>query len=99
MHHIAIGMVLGAYKGVEAIPPEWKETFDQWTYCENLLEKLPAQESNKHRSGLSLLRRSRKRAATNKRRRHSSAQGQWRFTTQRLPDLPACIIRRVEFAY
>ena len=38
---IAIGMVLGAYKGVEAIPPEWKETFDQWTYCENLLKKLP----------------------------------------------------------
>ena len=38
---IAIGMVLGAYKGVEAIPSEWKETFDQWTYCENLLKKLP----------------------------------------------------------
>lgn len=38
---IAIGMVLGAYKGVEAIPPEWKETFDQWTYCDNLLNKLP----------------------------------------------------------
>jgi hypothetical protein len=34
-------MVLGAYKGVEAIPPELKETFDQWTYCEILLEKLP----------------------------------------------------------
>jgi ADP-ribosylglycohydrolase len=38
---IAIGMVLGAYKGVEAIPSEWKETFDQWTYCEDLLKKLP----------------------------------------------------------
>jgi len=38
---IAIGMVLGAYKGVEAIPPEWKETLDQWTYCDNLLNKLP----------------------------------------------------------
>ena len=38
---IAIGMVLGAYKGVDAIPPEWKETFDQWTYCKNLLKKLP----------------------------------------------------------
>ena len=38
---IAIGMVLGAYKGVEAIPPEWKETLDQWAYCDNLLRKLP----------------------------------------------------------
>jgi ADP-ribosylglycohydrolase len=38
---IAIGMVLGAYKGVEAIPPEWKATLDQWTYCDNLLNKLP----------------------------------------------------------
>ncbi|MBU1642508.1 ADP-ribosylglycohydrolase family protein, partial [bacterium] len=38
---IAIGMVLGAYKGVQAIPAEWKETLDQWEYCENLLNKLP----------------------------------------------------------
>jgi hypothetical protein len=38
---IAIGMVLGACKGVDAIPSEWKETLDQWTYCENLLKKLP----------------------------------------------------------
>ncbi|HEX5624168.1 MAG TPA: ADP-ribosylglycohydrolase family protein [Sulfuricurvum sp.] len=38
---IAIGMVLGAYKGVNAIPNEWKETLDQWDYCENLLNKLP----------------------------------------------------------
>lgn len=38
---IAIGMVLGAYKGVEAIPAEWKEGLDDWEYCEGLLEKLP----------------------------------------------------------
>ena len=38
---IAIGMVLGAYKGVNAIPDEWKEGLDDWEYCEKLLEKLP----------------------------------------------------------
>ena len=38
---IMIGMVLGAYFGVDAIPKQWKETLDQWEYCENLLNKLP----------------------------------------------------------
>ncbi len=38
---IAIGMVLGAYKGVNAIPSEWKEGLDDWEYCEGLLNKLP----------------------------------------------------------
>jgi len=38
---IAIGMVLGAYKGVQAIPHTWKETLDQWEYCEGLLNRLP----------------------------------------------------------
>jgi ADP-ribosylglycohydrolase len=38
---IAIGMVLGAYKGVDAIPNEWKETLDEWDYCENMLNTLP----------------------------------------------------------
>jgi ADP-ribosylglycohydrolase len=38
---IAIGMVLGAYKGVHAIPSAWKETLDQWVYCESLLNQLP----------------------------------------------------------
>ena len=38
---IAIGMVLGAYKGVHAIPKQWKDTLEQWEYCENLLNKLP----------------------------------------------------------
>ena len=38
---IAIGMVLGAYFGVDAIKPLWKETLTQWEYCENLLNTLP----------------------------------------------------------
>ena len=38
---IAIGMVLGAYRGVNEIPKEWKETLEQWEYCENLLNTLP----------------------------------------------------------
>jgi ADP-ribosylglycohydrolase len=38
---IAIGMVLGAYHGVNAIPKEWRETLEQWDYCENLLNTLP----------------------------------------------------------
>jgi len=38
---IAIGMVLGAYRGVGAIPEEWKETLDQWGYCDELLSSLP----------------------------------------------------------
>jgi len=38
---IAIGMVLGAYKGVNAIPKEWKDNLDDWEYCEEMLNKLP----------------------------------------------------------
>ena len=38
---IAIGMVLGAYRGINAIPNEWKATLDQWDYCDNLLNQLP----------------------------------------------------------
>jgi len=38
---IAIGMVLGAYKGVNAIPLAWRETLDQWDYCEKMLNRLP----------------------------------------------------------
>lgn len=38
---IAIGMVLGAYFGVDAINPLFKDTLDQWAYCEGLLETLP----------------------------------------------------------
>ncbi len=42
---IAIGMVLGAYNGIDAIPLEWKSTLDQWEYCEELLNKLPLLKS------------------------------------------------------
>lgn len=42
---IAIGMVLGAYNGVEAIPNEWKDRLDQWEYCEELLNRLPLLKS------------------------------------------------------
>jgi len=38
---IAIGMVLGAYQGANAIPKEWQATLDQWDYCDNLLNQLP----------------------------------------------------------
>ena len=38
---IAIGTVLGAYKGVNAIPEEWKKTLDEWEYCEKMLNTLP----------------------------------------------------------
>ncbi len=43
---IAIGMVLGAYKGVDAIPHAWRETLDEWQYCEDLLNKLPLLRQN-----------------------------------------------------
>ncbi|MFT7003709.1 MAG: ADP-ribosylglycohydrolase [Sulfurimonas sp.] len=38
---IAIGMVLGAYKGIDALPKEWKETLDEWDYCLEMLNTLP----------------------------------------------------------
>ncbi|XPV70258.1 MAG: ADP-ribosylglycohydrolase family protein [Halarcobacter sp.] len=38
---IMIGMVLGAYFGVNGIPKEWRDTLEQWDYCEDLLNKLP----------------------------------------------------------
>jgi ADP-ribosylglycohydrolase len=38
---IAIGMVLGAYRGVGAIKKEWLEGLEQYEYCESLLAKLP----------------------------------------------------------
>jgi ADP-ribosylglycohydrolase len=38
---IAIGMVLGAHKGVGAIPQEWKDTLDDYAYCDEKLNKLP----------------------------------------------------------
>ena len=38
---IAIGMVLGAFHGVSSIKKQWRESLDQWDYCENLLNTLP----------------------------------------------------------
>ena len=38
---IAIGMVLGAYKGIQSIRKDWLESLDQYEYCENLLMQLP----------------------------------------------------------
>jgi ADP-ribosylglycohydrolase len=38
---IAIGMVLGAHKGISAVPQEWKDTLDDYSYCDNLLNNLP----------------------------------------------------------
>ncbi len=38
---IAIGMVLGAYKGVRSLRVQWLESLEQYHYCETLLNKLP----------------------------------------------------------
>ena len=38
---IAVGMVLGAYHGVKAIPVAFKEDLNQWDHSENLLKTLP----------------------------------------------------------
>jgi ADP-ribosylglycohydrolase len=38
---IAIGMVLGAYTGIEAVPKVWTESLDDYHYCDDLLNKLP----------------------------------------------------------
>eukprot|EP00242_Pyramimonas_sp_CCMP2087_P000706 CAMPEP_0198229476 /NCGR_PEP_ID=MMETSP1445-20131203/114142_1 /TAXON_ID=36898 /ORGANISM="Pyramimonas sp., Strain CCMP2087" /LENGTH=736 /DNA_ID=CAMNT_0043909939 /DNA_START=135 /DNA_END=2346 /DNA_ORIENTATION=- len=38
---VAIGMVLGAYHGVEGIPANLREELNAWEKCDALLEKLP----------------------------------------------------------
>jgi ADP-ribosylglycohydrolase len=38
---VAVGMVLGAYHGVRAIPEDLKETLNAWPRCEQMLSKLP----------------------------------------------------------
>merc|ERR1711972_193732 len=38
---VAVGMVLGAYHGVEAIPSDLKDTLNHWKKSEKLLNKLP----------------------------------------------------------
>jgi ADP-ribosylglycohydrolase len=43
---IAIGMVLGAYKGINALPKKWLEDLEQYEYCRDLLHKLPLFSKN-----------------------------------------------------
>jgi len=38
---IAVGMVLGAYHGVKAIPEDLRNGLTNWEHCESLLESLP----------------------------------------------------------
>lgn len=38
---IAVGMVLGAWRGVHAIPKKLKKTLKAWKRCDKLLNKLP----------------------------------------------------------
>ena len=38
---IAIGMVLGAYFGLDALNREWLHSLDQYEYCNDLLQTLP----------------------------------------------------------
>jgi ADP-ribosylglycohydrolase len=38
---IAVGVVLGAYHGVEAIPQDLKSTLNHWKTCDKLMNKLP----------------------------------------------------------
>lgn len=45
---VAIGSVLGAYHGVEAIPEDFKTTLNAWASSEALLRKLPLLQSAAH---------------------------------------------------
>ena len=45
---IAIGMVLGAYHGVNAIPLDLKEGLNQWEHSAELLERLPLLAKKRH---------------------------------------------------
>lgn len=47
---IAVGMVLGAYHGVEAIPEDLRTGLNNWENCEALLESLPGLAKNKKRN-------------------------------------------------
>lgn len=38
---IAIGMVLGAYMGIDALPTDLLHSLEQYEYCNDLLDKLP----------------------------------------------------------
>ena len=49
---VAIGMVLGAYHGVEGIPANLREELNAWERCDALLEKLPLISALSQRSEL-----------------------------------------------
>jgi ADP-ribosylglycohydrolase len=51
---IAIGMVLGAYHGVKAIPLDLKDGLNHWKYSEKLLETLPLLASKDDEDGQEL---------------------------------------------
>jgi ADP-ribosylglycohydrolase len=51
---IAIGMVLGAYHGVEAIPLDLKDGLNHWKHSDNLLESLPLLASKESKEGQEL---------------------------------------------
>jgi ADP-ribosylglycohydrolase len=51
---IAIGMVLGAYHGVEAIPLDLKDGLNRWMHSEKLLETLPLLASKDNEEGQEL---------------------------------------------
>merc|ERR1719258_844591 len=38
---VAVGAVLGAYHGVNAIPEDLKTTLNNWKKCEKMMNKLP----------------------------------------------------------
>merc|ERR1712127_238362 len=45
---VAIGLVLGAHHGVNAIPENLWNTLNAWPKCSKLLRKLPLMQQNKH---------------------------------------------------
>jgi len=45
---VAIGLVLGAHHGVNAIPENLRNTLNAWPKCSKLLRKLPLMQQNKH---------------------------------------------------
>jgi hypothetical protein len=51
---IAIGMVLGAYHGVGAIPLDLKDGLNHWKHSEKLLETLPLLVSKDNEEGQEL---------------------------------------------
>merc|ERR1712039_520403 len=38
---VAVGLVLGAWQGVQAIPQKLKDTLNAWKKCDQMLNKLP----------------------------------------------------------